>query len=69
MVGATALSSSKAISKTTEILHGEQNVVNTIQFTSKANNIIDACVDYTMPSSLVVKIQILGKAEHRMRLI
>jgi signal transduction histidine kinase len=57
-----AASSSKAISERTEVLHGEQNVVNTVlQFTSKAKNRIDACMDYTRPS-LVVKIERLRKA-------
>ena len=53
--------SSKAIDGRTEVLHGEQNVVNTIlQFTSKAKNRIDACVDYSRPS-LVVEIEQLRK--------
>jgi two-component system, OmpR family, sensor histidine kinase VicK len=53
---------SDAISKRTEVLHGEQNVVNTVlQFTSKAKNRIDACVDYTRPS-LAVEIEELRKA-------
>jgi hypothetical protein len=43
-------SSSDAISERTEVLHGEQNVVNTVlQFTSRAKSRIDACVDYTRP--------------------
>ena len=51
-----------AISERTEILHGEQNVVNTVlQFTSKAKSRIDACVDYTRPS-LAVEIEQLRKA-------
>ena len=51
-----------AISGRTEILHGEQNVVNTVlQFTSRAKSRIDACVDYTRPS-LAVKIEQLRKA-------
>ena len=54
--------SSKAICGRTEVLHGEQNVVNTVlQFTSKAKNRIDACVDYTRPS-LVVKFEQLRNA-------
>ena len=54
--------SSEAIGGRTEVLHGEQNVVNTVlQFTSKAKNRIDACVDYTRPS-LVVEIEQLRKA-------
>ncbi len=55
-------SSSDAIGERTEVLHGEQNVVNIVlQFTSKATNRIDACVDYTRPS-LVVEIEELRKA-------
>ena len=54
--------SSDAISERTEVLHGEQNVVNIVlQFTSKAKNRIDACVDYTRPS-LAVEIEELRKA-------
>jgi signal transduction histidine kinase len=54
--------SSDAISESTEVLHGEQNVVNIVlQFTSKAKNRIDACVDYTRPS-LAVEIEELRKA-------
>ena len=50
------------ISKRTEVLHGEQNVVNTVlQFTSKAKSRIDACVDYTRPS-LAIEIEQLRKA-------
>src|ERR671930_2179371 len=50
------------MSETTEVLHGEQNVVNTVlQFTSKAKSRIDACVDYTRPS-LAVEIEELRKA-------
>src|ERR687887_846039 len=57
-----ATSSSDAISERTEVLHGEQNVVNTVlQFTSKAKSRIDACIDYTRPS-LVVEIEELRKA-------
>ncbi|MGC2382640.1 MAG: hypothetical protein WA631_05975, partial [Nitrososphaeraceae archaeon] len=55
-------SSSDPIGERTEVLHGEQNVVNIVlQFTSKATNRIDACVDYTRPS-LVVEIEELRKA-------
>src|ERR687887_412864 len=57
-----ATSSSDTISERTEVLRGEQNVVNTVlQFTSKAKSRIDACVDYTRPS-LAVKIEQLKKA-------
>jgi two-component system sensor histidine kinase VicK len=53
---------SDTINERTEVSHGERNVVNTIlQFTSKAKNRIDACVDYTRPS-LVVEIERLRKA-------
>ena len=46
----------------TEVLHGEENAVNTfLQFASKAKNRIDACVDYTRPS-LVVKFEQLSNA-------
>src|SRR5919202_2980157 len=55
-------SQSDASNQKTEILHGEQNVVNTVlQFTSKAKSRIDACVDYTRPS-LAVEIEQLRKA-------
>ena len=58
----TAASSSNAISERTEVLHGEQNVVNTVlQFTSRAKSRIDACVDYTRPS-LAVEIEEPRKA-------
>jgi two-component system, OmpR family, sensor histidine kinase VicK len=59
--GASAPVSSEAVSERTEVLHGEQDVVNTVlQFISKAKNRIDACVDYTRPS-LVIKIERLRK--------
>jgi two-component system, OmpR family, sensor histidine kinase VicK len=55
-------SSSDTISKRTEVLYGEQNVVNTVlQFTSNAKSRIDACVDYTRPS-LAIEIEQLKKA-------
>jgi two-component system, OmpR family, sensor histidine kinase VicK len=58
----TEASSSDAITERTEVLHGEQNVVNTVlQFTSKAKSRIDACVDYTRPL-LAVEIEQLRKA-------
>jgi signal transduction histidine kinase len=51
-----------AIRERTEILHGEQNVVNTVlHFTSTAKSRIDACVDYTRPS-LTIEIERLNKA-------
>src|SRR5919199_1364077 len=55
-------SQSDAANQKTEVLHGEQNVVNIVlQFTLKAKSTIDACVDYTRPS-LAVEIQELRKA-------
>jgi two-component system sensor histidine kinase VicK len=58
----TTQASSDAIIERTEVLHGEQNVVNTVlQFTSKAKSRIDACVDYTRPL-LAVEIEQLRKA-------
>jgi two-component system, OmpR family, sensor histidine kinase VicK len=58
----TTQASPDAISGSTAVLHGEQNVVNTVlQFTSKAKSRIDACVDYTRPS-LAVEIEQLRKA-------
>ena len=58
----TTQASPNAISERTIVLHGEQNVVNTVlQFTSKAKSRIDACVDYTRPS-LAVEIEQLRKA-------
>jgi two-component system, OmpR family, sensor histidine kinase VicK len=58
----TTQASPDAINERTEILHGEQNVVNTVlQFTSRAKSRIDACVDYTRPS-LAVQIEELRKA-------
>ena len=57
----TTASSSNTISERTEVLHGEQNVVNTVvQFTSNARNRIDACVDYSRPS-LAIGIEELKK--------
>ena len=56
------LSSSLGESERTEVLHGKQNVVNTVlQFAAKAKNRIDAYVDYTRPS-LAVEIEELRKA-------
>ena len=51
-----------AINERTEILHGEQNVVNAVlHFTSTAKSRIDACLDYTRPS-LTIEIEQLNKA-------
>ena len=53
---------SDAISERTEVLHGRQNVINTVlQFTSNANSGIDACVDYSRPS-LAIEIEQLKQA-------
>ena len=55
-------SQSDATNKKTDVLHGEQNVVNTVlQFTSRAKNTIYACIDYTRPS-LAVEIEELREA-------
>jgi signal transduction histidine kinase len=57
-----ATSASDTISEKTEVLHGEQNVIDTVlQFTFKAKNRIDACVDNTRPS-LTIEIEELRKA-------
>jgi two-component system sensor histidine kinase VicK len=57
-----AAASSDTISERTEVIHGEQNVVNTVlQFTSNAKSRIDACVDYSWPS-LAIEIEHLKKA-------
>ena len=62
MTTTTQASQSDASNQKTEVLHGEQNVVNTVlQFTFKAKSTIDACVDYTRPS-LAVEIEQLKKA-------
>ena len=46
----------------TEVLTGEQNVVNTVlQFVSNAKNRIDACIDSSRPS-LAFEIEVLKKA-------
>ncbi len=58
----TEASQSDTTNQKTEVLHGEQSVVNTVlQFTLKAKNTIYACVDYTRPS-LAVEIEELRKA-------
>jgi signal transduction histidine kinase len=57
-----AASASDTINERTEVLHGEQNVVNTVlQFTSKAKSRIDACMDYTRPA-LAVEVEQLREA-------
>ena len=54
--------SPKAVNQKTEVLYGEQKVVNMVlQFTSKARSTIDACVDYTRPS-LAVEVEQLRNA-------
>ncbi len=46
----------------TEVLTGEQNVVDTVlQFVSNAKNRIDACIDSSRPS-LAFEIEVLKKA-------
>ena len=46
----------------TEVLTGEQNVVDTVlQFVSNAKNRIDACIDYSRPS-LTIEIEQLKNA-------
>ena len=55
-------SSSDTIRERTEVLHGEQNVVNTVlRFVSNAKSRIDACIDYTRPS-LAIEIEQLKNA-------
>ena len=57
----TLSSSSDTVSERTEVLHGEQNVINTVlQFVSKTKSRIDACVDHTRPS-LAIEIEQLKK--------
>jgi two-component system sensor histidine kinase VicK len=54
--------SPKAVNQKTEVLYGEQKVVNMVlQFTSKARSTIYACVDYTRPS-LAVEVEQLRNA-------
>jgi signal transduction histidine kinase len=53
---------SNTIIERTNVLHGEQNVVNIVlQFTSNAKSRIDACVDYSRPS-LAIEIKQLKEA-------
>jgi phosphopentomutase len=55
-------SSSDRIPERTEIVKGEQNVVNAIlQFVSNTKNMIDACIDYSRPF-LAIEIEQLKKA-------
>jgi two-component system sensor histidine kinase VicK len=55
-------SSPDTFSERTEVLHGEQNVINTVlQFASRTKSRIDACVDHTRPS-LAIGIEQLRKA-------
>jgi two-component system sensor histidine kinase VicK len=57
----TTPSSSDTIRERTEVLHGEQNVVNTVlRFVSNAKSRIDACIDYTRPS-LTIEIEEIKK--------
>ncbi|MBV9669300.1 MAG: hypothetical protein JO327_14380, partial [Nitrososphaeraceae archaeon] len=53
--------SSDIIRERTEVLHGEQNVVNTVlRFVSNAKSRIDACIDYTRPSLAIEIEQLKG---------
>jgi two-component system, OmpR family, sensor histidine kinase VicK len=55
-------SSSDTITERTEVVHGEQDVVNAVlQLIVKTNNRIDACMDHTRPS-LAIGIQSVRKA-------
>jgi two-component system, OmpR family, sensor histidine kinase VicK len=57
----SAASTASSLEKT-EIFHGSDKVIDAIlQFSSKTNNGIDACVDYTRPS-LAIKIDQLKKS-------
>jgi two-component system, OmpR family, sensor histidine kinase VicK len=58
----TTTSPSDTIRERTEVLHGQQNVVNTVlRFAYKAESRIDACIDYTRPS-LAIGIEQVKKA-------
>jgi phosphatidylserine/phosphatidylglycerophosphate/cardiolipin synthase-like enzyme len=58
----TTTSPSDTIRERTEVLHGEQDVVDTVlQFVSNAKSRIDACIDYTRPS-LAIEIEQLKSA-------
>jgi two-component system, OmpR family, sensor histidine kinase VicK len=55
-------SSSDRIAQRTEVVKGEQNIVNTIlQFVSNTKSGIDACIDYSRPF-LAIEIEQLKKA-------
>jgi hypothetical protein len=55
-------SPSDIITQRTEVLTGEQNIVNSIlQFVSNTKSGIDACIDYSRPS-LTIEIEQLRKA-------
>ena len=46
----------------TEVLHGQENVIGVVlHFTSRAKDIIDACIDSTRPL-LAIEIKQLGKS-------
>jgi hypothetical protein len=54
--------SSERITERTEVLAGQQNIVNAVlQFVSNTKNGIDACIDYGRPS-LAIEIEELKKA-------
>jgi hypothetical protein len=58
----TTTSSSDGITERTEVLTGEQNVVNAaLQFVSNTKSAIDACIDYSRPF-LAIEIEELKKA-------
>jgi len=53
---------SDAISKRTEVLHGEQNVIGVeLQFFSNADQKIDTCMNYTRPA-LAITIESVRNA-------
>ena len=58
----TSSSSSDRITERTEVLTGEQNVLNgVLQFVSNTKSEIDACIDYSRPL-LAIEIEDLKKA-------
>jgi phosphatidylserine/phosphatidylglycerophosphate/cardiolipin synthase-like enzyme len=55
-------SSDNTITERTEVLEGQEHVVNAVlQFVSNAKSRIDACIDYSRPSS-AIEIEELKKA-------
>jgi two-component system, OmpR family, sensor histidine kinase VicK len=58
----TTTSSSGTNTERTEVVEGEQNIVNTVlQFVSNSKIRIDACIDHSRPS-LAIEIEQLKKA-------